>query len=166
VKILRAHTARRADWFLNRRLSRRFKKNLPLCILCASSEVGGESMSKQYQYHHEKEAPIMRFVHLGRTCPSLESRGNSLSCDSFLHPIAGFTPPGLLLSNLRHQMYGASFIIISCFCRPPGWLSFNCPLSKININGTLMILNFEESKGLASTFNLPTRTLPFDSLAN
>jgi len=33
-------------------------------------------------------------------------------------------------------------------------------------NGTLMMLNFDASIGLASTFNFPTRTLPFDSTPN
>lgn len=45
-------------------------------------------------------------------------------------------------------------------------LSRSCLLSKMNKNGTLRILYCEEIFGLASTFTLPTLTLPFDSLAN
>jgi hypothetical protein len=63
-------------------------------------------------------------------------------------------------------MYGAIFIIRSCFCIPPGRLSFKFPLSKINKKGTLMILYFEARFWLASIFNLPTLILPFDSTPN
>ena len=49
---------------------------------------------------------------------------------------------------------------------PPGILSFRSPLSKINRNGTLSILNFEARFWLASMFNLPTLTLPLDSTPN
>ena len=63
-------------------------------------------------------------------------------------------------------MYGAIFIIISCFCNPPGMFSFIRPLSKMNKNGTLRMLNLDASIGLASTFNLPTRTFPLASDAN
>ena len=49
---------------------------------------------------------------------------------------------------------------------PPGILSFRFPLSKINRNGTLKMLNLDARIGLASTFSFPTRTLPFDSTPN
>ena len=63
-------------------------------------------------------------------------------------------------------MYGAIFIIRSCFCMPPGTLSFRSPLSNIYRNGTLSILNWEARFWLASIFNLPTLTLPLDSTPN
>ena len=63
-------------------------------------------------------------------------------------------------------IYGAIFIMRSCFCNPPGPLSFIWPLSKMKMNGTLMILYFDASTGLASTLSLPTRTFPFDSTPN
>ena len=63
-------------------------------------------------------------------------------------------------------MYGAIFIMISCFCNPPGPLSFIRPLSKMKKKGTLMMLNLDASIGLVSTFSFPTRTFPFDSTPN
>jgi len=54
----------------------------------------------------------------------------------------------------------------SCFCNPPGPLSFIWPLSNIKRNGTLKMLNLDASIGLASTFSFPTRTFPFDSTPN